>query len=188
MSRRETLTIHPDLGQAIPEQAYLDFASGRVAAFVCTLDQVRRFAALEAVGKGFSYRVRTLPSGFCDQILMAGIPVAEREAERLKMAETLLQALTRAEAQKHLTTVRLTSRKHSGASAQQCHANVAGRLFTVPGGLANSQRLWLGGGARDGLGNGASRGVSGFRRPATGHRVGAMKMGTKACIDPIRAV
>ncbi|HML47066.1 MAG TPA: hypothetical protein PKE04_10010, partial [Clostridia bacterium] len=55
-----TLATHPDLGQATPDQAYQDFASGRVAAFVCTLDQVRRFAALEAAGKGFAFRAQAL--------------------------------------------------------------------------------------------------------------------------------
>lgn len=98
-----TLTTHPDLGQAIPDQAYQDFATGRVAAFVCTLDQVRRFAALEAAGKGFTYRAQALPSGFCDQLLLAGIPVAEREPQRLAMTEALLQTLTQADAQNALT-------------------------------------------------------------------------------------
>lgn len=97
-----TLTVHPDLGQAMPEPAYQDFAAGRVTAFVCTLDQVRRFAALEAAGKGFAHRVQALPSGFCDQILLAGIPKDEREAERLSMTEALLQALTQEEAQNAL--------------------------------------------------------------------------------------
>lgn len=97
-----TLTVHPDLGQAMLDPAYQDFASGRVAAFVCTLDQVRRFAALEAAGKGFPYRVQALPSGFCDQLLLAGIPVAKREADCLAMVETLLQTLTQTEAQNAL--------------------------------------------------------------------------------------
>lgn len=97
------LENHPAITQATPEQAYQAFTGGSVAALVGTLDQVRRFAALESAGKGFAFRSEALPTGFCDQLLLVGIPRNSTDAGRLTMAEAMLQALTSLDAQNTLS-------------------------------------------------------------------------------------
>ncbi|GHU67670.1 hypothetical protein FACS1894184_07940 [Clostridia bacterium] len=59
-------------GVVTADAAYGTFVGENVAAQVGTVDQTRRFGALVAAGRGFEYRVETVLSGFCDQVLMIG--------------------------------------------------------------------------------------------------------------------
>ncbi|MDR1569222.1 MAG: extracellular solute-binding protein [Oscillospiraceae bacterium] len=67
-----TLRMPEEFGTSTSDQAYAAFVAGNVGALVCSIDHARKFAAREAAGKGFAYRIETPLSGFCDQIAMIG--------------------------------------------------------------------------------------------------------------------
>jgi len=113
-------------GQTTSDQAYSAFVSGSVAALICPVDTARKFAAREAAGKGFKFRVETQLSGFTDLILMAGRVRSTPDTARDSLADQLLWALTEPEAQKTITNYGMlpasTSVSHVGAETPTLQA------------------------------------------------------------------
>jgi ABC-type glycerol-3-phosphate transport system substrate-binding protein len=96
-------------GTGTNDQMYAKFTQGNVAALVSTLDYARKFAAREAAGKGFVYRVET-PNimeesesvQFCDMVIHVGRTKTDGDAGRTEAADALTFALISKEAQTKL--------------------------------------------------------------------------------------
>lgn len=112
----------PDFGTATADQAYAAFTQGNVAALVCTIDKARQFAAREAAGKGFPFRVETPLSGFCDQIALIGRIKKGAPQGRSAMADALVWQLTGKEAQDTLTNFGLLPVRLDAAEPQSTTA------------------------------------------------------------------
>lgn len=93
-----TLNLPEGFGTATPDAAYSAFVGGNVGSIVATVDQTRKFAAREASGKGFAYRVETPLDPFCDLITFVG-RVHSGDSARDKVADLFVAGLVGSEAQ-----------------------------------------------------------------------------------------
>jgi len=89
-----------DLCTATPEKAYSDFTAKKAGALLATTRQARKFAALEAAGKGFDIRMYALPAPMTDLVLLAAR--AQASANSADLADAFLRQLVSPEAQQAL--------------------------------------------------------------------------------------
>ncbi|GHV25852.1 hypothetical protein FACS18948_0200 [Clostridia bacterium] len=89
-----SLKLPNNFGTATNDQVYAAFTAGNIGAIVTPVDYVRKFAAREAAGKGFTYHVETPLSGFNDQLIYIARMDNGTVAARQAMADKLVWYLT----------------------------------------------------------------------------------------------